>query len=322
MGDSIAYQTSPTFVEPPPERSFFFQYKSVAGFFQQDDPATDGRSFDYQIVNEAADTTQWARFEHYINGLNQDSENDTSFKVLYLGRHGEGYHNVAEAFYGTSAWDCHWSKLDGNGTISWRDARLTDKGITQALAANQFWKTHEDVPRPQSYYSSPLDRCCATASLTFDSLPLPEDRPFKPVLKELLREALGVHTCDARSSKSEIHSRWPDFAFEDGFAESDPLWTADLRESDSHLTARLKKAMEDIFYHDSNTFLSVTAHSGAIAGALRAFGHVPFALQTGGVIPVLLKVSKVYGQKPVSTILPGTPPPSCPGDATAATGAV
>ena len=27
------------------------------------------------------------------------------YKLLYMGRHGEGYHNVAEAFYGTPAWD-------------------------------------------------------------------------------------------------------------------------------------------------------------------------------------------------------------------------
>jgi hypothetical protein len=31
------------------------------------------------------------------------------YKVLYMGRHGEGYHNVAEAFYGTPAWDVRLS---------------------------------------------------------------------------------------------------------------------------------------------------------------------------------------------------------------------
>jgi hypothetical protein len=39
--------------------------------------------------------------------------------VLFLARHGEGYHNTAETFYGTSAWDCHWSLQSGNGTVTW-----------------------------------------------------------------------------------------------------------------------------------------------------------------------------------------------------------
>jgi hypothetical protein len=39
--------------------------------------------------------------------------------VLFLARHGEGYHNTAEEFYGTSAWDCYWSLQNGNSTITW-----------------------------------------------------------------------------------------------------------------------------------------------------------------------------------------------------------
>jgi broad specificity phosphatase PhoE len=109
-----------------------------------------------------------------------------------MGRHGEGYHNVAEAFYGTTAWDCHWSKLDGNGTITWADARITDKGTSQALVANAFWKkelVEAKIPAPQSYYTSPLDRCLATANLTFSNLGLPAERPFRPVVKEVCGQA-------------------------------------------------------------------------------------------------------------------------------------
>jgi hypothetical protein len=49
--------------------------------------------------------TQWQRFEHQVFRLNRDSGRNVQYKVLYMGRHGEGYHNVAEAFYGTPAWD-------------------------------------------------------------------------------------------------------------------------------------------------------------------------------------------------------------------------
>jgi hypothetical protein len=27
------------------------------------------------------------------------------YKVLFMGRHGEGWHNAAESFYGTPAWN-------------------------------------------------------------------------------------------------------------------------------------------------------------------------------------------------------------------------
>ena len=53
--------------------------------------------------------TQWQRFEHEIQTLNDDAPAGTSYKLLFLGRHGEGYHNVAERFYGTEAWNVRTS---------------------------------------------------------------------------------------------------------------------------------------------------------------------------------------------------------------------
>lgn len=49
--------------------------------------------------------TQWQRFEHELGTLNAQAPTGTSYRLLFLGRHGEGVHNVAEAFYGTKAWD-------------------------------------------------------------------------------------------------------------------------------------------------------------------------------------------------------------------------
>jgi hypothetical protein len=48
---------------------------------------------------------QWRRFEKYVRQLNRKSEDNVQYKVIFLGRHGEGWHNVAEAKYGTQAWD-------------------------------------------------------------------------------------------------------------------------------------------------------------------------------------------------------------------------
>jgi hypothetical protein len=52
-----------------------------------------------------SDGKQWKRFEAYVSSLEAAKKEGESFKVLFLGRHGEGWHNVAEAKYGTKAWD-------------------------------------------------------------------------------------------------------------------------------------------------------------------------------------------------------------------------
>jgi broad specificity phosphatase PhoE len=108
-----------------------------------------------------------------------------------------------------------------------------------------------------------------------------------------VRETLGVHTCDRRSPKTAIAERWPKFTFEPDFAEADPLWVPDVRESDMHHAARMKVLLDDIFTHDSNVCISLTAHSGTIAASLYTLGHRQFPLLTGGVIPVLVKAENV-----------------------------
>jgi broad specificity phosphatase PhoE len=213
-----------------------------------------------------------------------------------MGRHGEGVHNVAEDYYGTAAWDDYWSKLEGNDTVTWADAHLTEKGTQQAQKANAFWATEveeQKIPVPEKYYTSPLHRCLATANVTFSGLQLPAVQPFIPEVKELMREVNGVHTCDRRSSKTYINAEFPTYTIEDEFAENDKLWSPDIRESDPHMDARLKTLLDDIFAHDDSTYISFTGHSGATSGLLRILGHRAFRLSTGGVIPVLVKAEMI-----------------------------
>jgi len=307
------------------------EYTTITGFFLQDDPATDDRNFDYVIsnlglINQTYPTdpeydpdlskSSWQRFAYYLRYLNVQSPPTTTYRLLYLARHGEGFHNVAERHYGTKAWDCYWSKLSGNGNITWADAHLTADGIAQAKVAHDFWRASivgRGIPVPQSYYVSPLDRCLATGKVTFTGLEhvLPGEYPFVPVVKELLREALGVHTCDRRSSRDYIVKNYPGYVIEKGFAEVDPLWDPDVRESDAQMDVRLKTLLDDIVTNDGNTFISLTSHSGAISAMLHVLGHRPFGLQTGGVIPVLVKVDTVEGQAPSTSVSPGVPAPTC-----------
>lgn len=190
--------------------------------------------------------------------------------------------------------------------------------------------------------------------LTFggaDPLPLPPGRPFRPVVKELLREAIGLHTCDRRGTASYIRGAYPGFALERGFAETDPLYSDVLRETNSAQVARLRRLLDDVFTenerrggrgkrHDGDdgdedddggdddrhghdggkrgaTFISFTSHSGSIGCILQALGHRRFSLRTGAVIPVFVRAERVGGPAPSSTILPSTAAPTCTVDPTA-----
>ncbi|KAK2747961.1 hypothetical protein FQN57_001552 [Myotisia sp. PD_48] len=283
-----------------------FEYSTVPGYFLQDETSTDYHTFDFSksnfgLINREYDTdqafdpehekSQWQRLERKIQSLNEKAAPNTQFKLLFLGRHGQGYHNVAESIYGTPAWDTYWSKLDGDGTLYWVDAQLTEEGKNQARLARDTWAAQmkDSIPLPETYYTSPLDRCLSTATITFGDLDLPPSQPFIPTVKELLRETIGLHTCDHRSSKGCIQSAYPSVKFEPGFNTEDPLWTADERESKPARDIRLRALLDDIFTHDKNTFISFSSHSGAINSVLNVVGHQRFKLKTGGVIPVLVK---------------------------------
>ncbi|EON68714.1 hypothetical protein W97_07972 [Coniosporium apollinis CBS 100218] len=297
----------------PVDRVAPFKFTIIGGVFLQDDPATNDTSFEYTRTNLGLidrpyptdpefdpehKKTQWQRFEHYVHTLNDGSPRDVAYKVFFIGRHGQGVHNIAESYYGTPEWDRHWSKLDGIPEVTWADPELTELGILQAVGARNFWAsalTNASIPAPGAYFVSPLIRCLETARLTFGALDLPRDRPFKPVVKELLREVLGVHTCDRRSSLSTILERYPDYTAEKGFTEEDELWRPDVRETDEEMTARLTKFLNDVFCKERAIFVSLTGHGGSTAAILRAVGHRVFRLQTGAVLPVLVEAESVGG---------------------------
>ncbi|KAG5921856.1 hypothetical protein E4U53_003755, partial [Claviceps sorghi] len=98
------------------------RFSSVGGYFLQDDPKTNASGFDYAQHNFGlidrkypTDATfdphniksQWERFGEWVRFLNDgcQASRDVQYKVLFFGRHGQGYHNVAESFYGTPAWN-------------------------------------------------------------------------------------------------------------------------------------------------------------------------------------------------------------------------
>ncbi|PBP19386.1 phosphoglycerate mutase family protein [Diplocarpon rosae] len=205
---------------------------------------------------------------------------------------------------------CYWSLRDGNETLTWADALLTPTGEAQALRAHDFWESAirlQKIPTPESYYASPLLRCLATANLTFSGLDLPKESPFVPTIKEGFREVIGVHTCDRRSAKAVIKEKYPDWSFEENFAEEDPLWSPTLRETDQAIDQRTAKVLEDVWAADKHVYISVSAHSGEIA----ILNHRPFPLGTGQAIPILIKAEKVPGKAPPPKDAPWVPVATC-----------
>ncbi|KAJ4373001.1 putative phosphoglycerate mutase pmu1 [Neocucurbitaria cava] len=324
----------PVPAEPP--QKFHFNYTVRKGYFLQSEDSTNDKDFDFRksnfgLINRSYDTDpsseegeeQWKRFERYVRTQESRTKEGESFKVLFLGRHGQGWHNVAEAKYGTKAWDCYYSALDGADGLTWADAKLTPTGQSQALDAHSLWKTqltHGGLTAPEAYYVSPLTRTIETADLTFRNLSsLPPNRSYKPLVKELLREVLGVHTCDRRSPKSVLQKEFPHLTFEDGFTETDELWEADYREPRTARRYRLATLLDDIFANGGDddgegaVFVSLTAHSGAIASILEVVGHRAFALETGGVIPVFVRGVRVSGQRVRPPREPSDGPPLCDG---------
>ena len=231
-----------------------------------------------------------------------------------MGRHGEGYHNAAQTYYGTPAWNCYWAEIDGNSTAVWSDAHLDDNGIAQAQIANIFW-AHElsvqKIPAPQSYYTSPLYRCLQTANITFSGLNLPATQPFIPTIKHGLRESISIHTCDRRSNKTFIHDAFLEWPFEPGFPEYDELWNGVTAETSSSQNVRSKTLLDDIFSRDASTWISFTSHSGEIGSILTVLGHQPFSLNTGAVIPVLVKAEMMQEPSPTTSAQPWTVSPHC-----------
>ena len=82
---------------------------------------------------------------------------------------------------------CYYSMLDGADGITWSDAVLTEVGQGQAKDVHGLWQEllPKGIPPPETYYVSPLTRTIETADLSFKGLDLPDDKPYRPYIKEV-----------------------------------------------------------------------------------------------------------------------------------------
>ena len=71
--------------------------------------------FAMSIDKQASNSKPWERFTAYVHYLNQESPG--SYKVLYITRHGQGYHNALKAQVGSEAWEV-WSREQLETTLT------------------------------------------------------------------------------------------------------------------------------------------------------------------------------------------------------------
>ncbi|KAJ7220880.1 histidine phosphatase superfamily [Mycena pura] len=234
-----------------------------------------------------------ARWSNLILKLRElNTTDDTSYKLIFFGRHGQGYHNVGEEKYGSKAWDDYWAMLNGDGEITWGpDPELTALGNDQAAAAHALW-TEEcaaGIHLPERLYCSPMTRAMQTNAITFAGL-----LSSRTVVLENCREEYGQHTCDRRRTRTYIRTAFPQFDIEDGLEEEDTLWTAETRETGLQVAARARTVLDRIFAEDKDaSVVSIVAHGGIINGFLHSIGRPRYALPTGGILPVVIKATRL-----------------------------
>ncbi|KAK4574014.1 putative phosphoglycerate mutase pmu1 [Recurvomyces mirabilis] len=252
---------------------------------------------EYPSGDASNDDAQWQRLHQHLQRLNRIDPQHERYKVLYVARHGEGVHNVKEREVGRHEWERHWSKLEGDGNVTWLNPSLTEKGFEQARELGVFWRNtidHDHVPPPESLYTSPLWRGLQTTDATWSNvLDLGRSRP---VVTEELREVYGVHTCDKRGSASATTEHFPDFVLAPGLSEEDELWTPDRRETLDEHADLWRTFLQYLFDTDTSTFVSITTHSGATRALYAAIGHPDVWLAAGSVVPIMVR-----GRTPDST---------------------
>ncbi|CED83405.1 Predicted phosphoglycerate mutase [Phaffia rhodozyma] len=276
----------------------------VEGFFLQDAPST-GKVASavlprLGLIDDSP--TRWDDFRKTIKKLQNDAPRGTFYKAFYLQRHGQGFHNVAESKYGTDSWNDYWSKLYTDGNLTWGpDPSLTSLGIEQAKHVNAVWKEELALspPFPEIIWSSPLRRAADTLVWTYQDTAMNGSSGVRPMFKENLRESIGLHTCDARSTSYFLRTTYGTlenphnairFEFEPSFETHDILWKPDQRESEQSQIERTRKVVDELFREYSDqTFVSLVGHGGTISSFFKLVDHKDCEAPTGSLIPVIVK---------------------------------
>ncbi|OWZ21125.1 Phosphoglycerate mutase [Phytophthora megakarya] len=265
----------------PDESNVPFTLRYVPGFFKQGTPSVEMPPSNSQHLG-LLDNSTWADVDAYINARAAQGINVKLFLFL---RHGEGIHNVAEATYGTEAWDKSYRKL-----AKYTDAKLTSVGVQQAeQVAERIDQELERGLKIEEVVVSPLERTLHTSMIAYQNQ---QQIPKRSM--EWPRETIGVCTCDLRGTISSKAEQYPTIDFSDVWSDPDPWWTPDHRETELHINDRARIFLNRVFYDHKTMHVGVVTHSGMTNAAMRVIDHRKYNVATAEMIPFLLEDTNAH----------------------------
>ncbi|ODN76564.1 hypothetical protein L202_05225 [Cryptococcus amylolentus CBS 6039] len=285
------------------ERKHEFAYEVVQGFFIQNGPKPKHVEFEEQLkksfglIDESPE--RWQNLKSSVKDLQDAAPEGVSYKVFFLGRHGQGWHNLASDNFSKKEWEARIARTYPTADdLPWGpDPYLTPLGISQAQAINACWTAQAPLGAPVKqgemvWYCSPFTRTGQTLMESWKGL---VGDGSEVEVREDWRECYGLFVCDQRSTKSVIQERFPTFKIEPGFSEQDDLWKAEDRETEEHMQLRARRGLDRIFGAEGpeETYISITGHTAIFRNFLAVVGHQPYRLATGEMIPVVVKATRL-----------------------------
>lgn len=173
-----------------------YRFEAVTGFFSAADP-------NYKFVKEhpakfgLLDQTPggWRNLRNSLRNLQNEATDGQKIKLIFLGRHGQGFHNFQAETVGEKLFIDVYARQYKNDQIEWGpDPSLTELGKQQAAGVSDMLIKERDLgmPVPTSFYVSPLQRACQTHQIVYGSVEAAES----PLIVDNLRE--GLNLCIAR----------------------------------------------------------------------------------------------------------------------------
>ena len=165
-------------------------------------------------------------------------------KNLYLIRHGHSLHNELYHKIGVNAFR-HPEMID---------SPLTNEGNIQSIELGYSWT---DKHKIELVIVSPLTRALETCMNIFGDTEIPIE------CYEFLREyPIGEHTCNKRSSLTNIKNKFPKINFNLDI-DIDTLWENDRRETINELEQRIEMMVQFIKSRNEKN-IAIISHSSFI----------------------------------------------------------
>lgn len=204
-------------------------------------------------------------------------------KVVYLVRHGQGFHNVAG--------EVDYKQYE---SMEHFDASLTAQGWKQVAALRKHVQETGILDSLELVVTSPLTRTMQTASGVFGGGILPDGSSEPPLMVdsvgrakhaaisstsappfvavEWCREHLGIHPCDKRQTIREYKNMFPAIDFSQVETDEDTWWKADVRETDEELNSRARALLRWLL-DCRQTRIAVVTHSSFLNHLVGLFGE-------------------------------------------------